>query len=228
MHPHHPNQPLPDRSLVACPHCDLLQRLPELAPGASARCPRCDKELWRHREDSLDRTLALTLAAAVLYVIANTVPMLGLNAVGHQASTTIAGGAIQLWRDGQELVGVLVFFAAIVAPALQIGFMLLITLAARRARPPAWVGALLRHHPFTRTWSMLEVMLIGVLVALIKIAELATVDPGLALFAVGGLVFVLPAMQSSFDPREVWERVEWAEAEARQSAAAGPLKEATS
>ena len=184
-------------------------------------------ELWRAREDSLNRTLALALAAALLYVIANTVPMLGLNAVGHQALTTIAGGAVQLWQDGQELVSVLVFFAAIVAPALQIGFMLLVTISARREHPRAWVGTLLRYHPFTRTWSMLEVMLIGVLVALIKIAELATVDPGLALFAVGGLVFVLPAMQSSFDPREVWDRVEWAEAEARRAAAAGPFKEAT-
>ena len=55
------NEPIADTSLIACLHCDLLQRLPELAPGASARCPRCDKELWRHREDSLNRTLALTL-----------------------------------------------------------------------------------------------------------------------------------------------------------------------
>jgi paraquat-inducible protein A len=62
------NQPLSDTSLIACPHCDLLQRLPDLEPGASARCPRCDKELWRRREDSLNRTLALTLAAAVLYM----------------------------------------------------------------------------------------------------------------------------------------------------------------
>src|SRR6478736_9167811 len=78
------NAPLADRALVACPHCDLLQRLPELAPGASARCPRCDKELRRHREDSLNRTLALALAAAVLYVIANSVPMLSLSVIGRQ------------------------------------------------------------------------------------------------------------------------------------------------
>ena len=222
------NQALPDPTLVACPHCDLLQRLPEVTPGASARCPRCDKELWRHREDSLNRTLALTLAAAALYLIANTVPMLGLTAVGHQASTTVVGGSIQLWQDGEEIVAVLVLFAAVVAPALQIGLMLLVTIAARREHPPAWVGRLLRYHPFTRTWSMLEVMLIGVLVALIKIAELATVVPGLALFAVGGLVFVLPAMQSSFDPREVWDRVEWAETEARRVAAGDRMTEAAS
>ena len=120
------NQPLTDAALVACPDCDLLQRLPDLVPGASARRPRCDRELWRRREDSLQRTLALALAAAALYVVANTVPMLGLTAVGHQASTTVLGGAEQLWRDGRETVAGLVLFTAVVAPALQIGFMLLI------------------------------------------------------------------------------------------------------
>jgi paraquat-inducible protein A len=96
------NEPVGDASLIVCPHCDLLQRLPELAPGASARCPRCDKELWRRREDSLNRTLALALAAAVLYVIANSVPMLGLTIVGRAASTTVLGGVETLWQDGQE------------------------------------------------------------------------------------------------------------------------------
>jgi paraquat-inducible protein A len=209
------NQPLADDSLVACSHCDLLQRLPALEPGASARCPRCDEELWRRRDDSLERTLALALAAAVLYVLANSVPMLGLTAVGHQASTTVLGGAQQLWDDGRETVAALVLFTAVVAPALQIGFMLAVVLAARRARVPGWVGTLLRHHPFTRTWSMIEVMMLGVLVALIKIADYATVIPGLALFALGGLIFLLAAMQASFDPREVWDRVEWAEANGR-------------
>jgi paraquat-inducible protein A len=204
------NQPLPDVSLVACPDCDLLQRLPELTAGASARCPRCDRELWRRREDSLQRTFALALAAVALYVIANSVPMLGLTAVGHAASTTVLGGAEQLWRDGSETVAGLVLFTAVVAPALQIGFMLLIVLGARRERPPRWVGTLLHHHPTTATWSMIEVMMLGVLVALIKIADYAKVIPGLALFALGALVFVLAAMQASFDRREVWDRVEWA------------------
>ena len=122
----------------------------------------------------------------------------------------------------------LILFAAVIAPALQIGSMLLITSVALRERPPAWVGILLRHIPFTRTWSMLEVMLVGVLVALTKIADYATVDLGLALFAVGGLVFLLPAIQSNFDPRVVWDKVEWAEAAARRAAAGDRMAEATS
>ena len=206
------NQPVATPRLIACPDCDLLQRLPDLSPGASARCPRCDLELWRRREDSLNRTLALTLAAAVLYVIANAVPMLGLSAVGHQASTTVLGGVQQLWVNGQQVVAVLVLFAAVVAPALQICFLLLIVLGVQHEPSPRWVGELLRHHPTTRIWSMIEVMLIGVLVALIKIADYATVVPGVALFALGGLVFLLAAMQASFDPREVWNRVAWAAA----------------
>lgn len=220
------NRPLSDASLIACPDCDLVQRLPDLPPGASARCPRCDRELWRRAEDSFNRTLAFALAAAILYVVANAVPMLGLTAVGHQAFTTVLGGARQLWNDGREIVAVLVLFTVVVAPALQIGFMLAIVLGARSAPAPRWVGTLLRYHPTTGTWSMIEVMLLGVLVALIKIAELATVIPGLALFALGALVFVLAAMQSSFDPRAAWERVEWADGE-RQAIAGDPAAEAT-
>jgi paraquat-inducible protein A len=211
------NEPIADTSLVACLHCDLLQRLPDLAPGASARCPRCDKELWRHREDSLNRTLALTLGAALLYVVANTVPMLGLTIVGREASTTVIGGAEHLWSNGQQMVAVLVFLTAVIAPALQIGFMLAIVLGALRERPPRWVGTLLRHHPTTRTWSMIEVMMLGVLVALIKIMDYATVIPGLALFTLGALIFLLAGMQASFDSREVWERIQWADGEARRA-----------
>jgi paraquat-inducible protein A len=221
------NQPIADSSLVSCPHCDLLQRLPDLAPGASARCPRCDRELWRRREDSLNRTLALSLGAAVLYVVANSVPMLGLTVVGREAATTVFGGALHLWNNGQQMVGALVFFTAIIAPALQIGFMLAIVLAARRERPPRWVGTLLRHHPATRTWSMIEVMMLGVLVALIKIADYATVIPGLALFILWALVFLLAGIQASFDPREVWERIQWAEGDARRAVTDGRMAEET-
>ena len=205
------NQPLADDSLVACLDCDLLQRIPEVPPGASVRCPRCDKELWRHKPDSHNRTFALTLAALVLYLIANTVPMLGLHAAGREAFTTVVGGAHQLWLDGQQIVSVLVLFAAVISPALQISFLLLIVIGCQREHPRAWVGLFLRHLPLTRTWSMIEVMLLGVLVALTKIADYATVVLGTALFALFALVILLAAIQSTFDPREVWQRVRWAE-----------------
>ena len=211
------NQPVADPALIACQHCDLLQRLPDLAPGASARCQRCDKELWRRREDSLNRTLALTLGAVMLYIVANSVPMLGLTIVGRDASTTVIGGAVHLWDNDQEIVAILVLLTAVIAPALQIALMLAIVLGARREHPPRWVGTLLRHHPVSRIWSMIEVMMLGVLVALVKIADYATVIPGLALFLLGALVFVLAGMQAAFDSREVWERIQWAAEDVRSN-----------
>jgi paraquat-inducible protein A len=216
LYKHVYNQPVADTSLVGCPHCDLLQRIPDLAPGASARCPRCDEELWWRREDSLNRTLALTSAAAVLYVIANSVSMIGLTIVGRQTFTTVIGGAEHLWQGGQELVGALVLLTAVIAPAMQIGFTFAIALGGLREQPPRWVGPLLRYQPTTRLWSMIEVMLLGVLVALIKIADYATVIPGMALYVLGALVFLLAAIQANFDAREVWERIEWADAGARR------------
>jgi paraquat-inducible protein A len=206
----HYNQAVGDVSLIACPHCDLLQRLPNLASAASVRCPRCNEELWRRREDSLNRTLALAVAAALLYLIANTVPMLGLTVVGREASTTVIGGALNLWQNGQDIVAILVLFTAVVAPALQIFVTLAIVLGARREPAPRWTGTLLRHHGTTLTWSMIEVMMLGVLVALVKIADYAKVIPGTALFVLGGLIVLLAAMQASFEPRVVWERIEWA------------------
>jgi paraquat-inducible protein A len=95
-----------------------------------------------------------------------------------------------------------------------------------RARPPRWVAALLRHHPTTRIWSMIEVMMVGVLVALVKIADYATVIPGLALFVLWVLVFVLAGMSASFDSRDVWERIRWADEVQRDGA--GELAEGTS
>jgi paraquat-inducible protein A len=216
---HEFNRPIADQTLVACHNCDLLQHLPPIESGGSARCPRCNEEMRRRREDSLHRTLALAIAAAILYVIANTVPMLSLTIVGRAASTTVLGGAQVLWRDQRETVSALVLFTAILAPAFQIGFMLAIVIGALRKRPRHWVAHLLRHHKMTRIWSMVEVMMLGVLVALTKIADYATVVPGIALFVLGALIFVLAAMQSGFDPHEVWERIEWADENAPGDAA---------
>jgi paraquat-inducible protein A len=197
-------------TLVACPDCDLLQRLPVLAAGESACCARCGHLMRYRRPDSLNRTLALTVAAAIALLIANAVPLLGLSAAGREASTTILGGVKSMWEEGQPLVSVIMLFAAVVAPALDIVLMLTILLAVRRPPAPVWVSTLLRVCRIIRPWRMVEVMLLGILVSLIKIAELATVITGVAMWAVAALIVLLAAMSSSFDPEEVWLRVKWA------------------
>jgi len=196
---------------VACPECDLLQRLPELPPGGKARCPRCGYMVATRTVDPIARPLALTLTTLIVLIIANTAPLMGLSAVGHHASTTIIGGAYQMWVQGQEITAVIVAFCAVIAPASYLLFMLIVLLAVRRPPAPRWVGEMLRWAESMRPWSMNEVMLLGILVALIKIAELATVDAGIGLYAVGALVLLFPAIMVTFDPDETWKRVEWAE-----------------
>ena len=86
---------------------------------------------------------------------------------------------------------------------------------------------LLRYHPTTKIWSMIEVMMVGVLVALVKIADYATVIPGMALFVLWVLVFVLAGMSASFDSRDVWDRIQWVD-EAHRDAAGEAFVEGTS
>jgi paraquat-inducible protein A len=195
--------------LVACSECDLLQQLPALAPGTKARCPRCGHTLARQASEPIDVPLALTLGAAVAFILANTQPLMGLSAVGRRASTTIPGGVYEMWQQGEMLTAAIVAFCAVIAPGAYILFMLTTLLAARRPPAPHWVCEVLRWAVSMQPWSMPEVMILGILVALIKIAELATVAPGIGMYAVGGLVVLFTAIMITFDPREVWKRVEW-------------------
>ena len=198
---------------IACPDCDLLQQLPELPPGGKARCPRCGRTVATRSVDPLGRPLALTITALIALIVANTAPLMAMSAVGRHASTTIIGGAHQMWVQGQEITALIVAFCAVIAPAGYLLFMLMVLLAARRSPAPPWVGEMLRRADSMRPWSMNEVMLLGILVALIKIAELASVEAGVGMYAVGALVLLFPAIMVTFDPAEIWQRVEWANGE---------------
>jgi paraquat-inducible protein A len=200
-------------SAVACPDCDLLQRIPPLPPGGKARCLRCGCGLAKQSAVASDLPLALTLAAVIVFILANASPLMDLSVVGRTASTTIVGGAYQMWQEGEEITGVLVAFCAVIAPGGFLLFMLTLLLATQRFPAPFWVGEMLRWVNHFQIWSMLEVMLLGILVALIKIAELATVEPGIGMYAVGALVLLIPAILVSFNDRQLWQQVEWVDGE---------------
>jgi paraquat-inducible protein A len=163
------------------------------------------------------------MTAAVVFVIANTTRLMDLSVFGRSASTTIIGGAYEMWKEGQQITGILVLFCAVIAPGGYIAFMLTLLLGARRNPVPLWVGAMLRWVHHFETWSMLEVMMLGILVALIKIAQLATVQAGIGMYAVGTLILLFPAIVVTFDIRELWQRLEWDDDEGHLRApASGP------
>ncbi len=197
------------QNIIACPDCDLLQRVPELPDGAAAHCRRCDHTIALNRPESLENTLALTVAAAIAFLVANVSPLMELSVSGRQTHTTILGGAQEMWLRGEPLTAALVAFCTVFAPAVHISIMLTIILASRQTPIPSWVGKLLRWSEWHQTWAMVEVMMLGILVALIKIAEMATVIPGIGMFAAGALVLLVAAITVTFDPRKIWQRIEW-------------------
>mgnify|MGYP001161988064 CR=1 FL=1 len=200
---------MPAPATVACRGCDLVQRLPVIAPGGKARCVRCNDLLAARPRYAGEHSLAVACACAVVIGLANALPLMSLSAAGRNASTTLAGGVLQMWAEGSEITAVVVAVCAIMAPATYVLTMLAVLLAARRDPVPRWAGNLLEWTDRVRPWSMVEVLLLGILVALVKIAQLATVTPGGGMYALGTLVFLLPWFVSTLDTEGLWARVRW-------------------
>jgi paraquat-inducible protein A len=194
--------------LLACHDCDLLSRLPDLPEGTSAWCARCGGLLRKRRRNSIERTLALTLAASVLWVVANVFPFLSFEMQGRITQTTLASGVFDLWEQGVEGVALLVGFTAVAAPLAQLTLLLYVLLPVHLGRVPWQMHRMFRLLRRIQPWSMMEVFLVGILVAVVKLVDLAEVVPGLALWAFGGLILVLAGALSSLDPEAVWERLE--------------------
>jgi paraquat-inducible protein A len=193
--------------LVACLECDLLQREPPVPEGGAARCPRCDAVLSRHRPDSLERTLALTVAGLLLFVVSNAFPFLAFEMQGQVTETTLGSGVARLYGQGWFLVASLVLFTTILAPALQLSLLFYVLVPLRLGRSPAGLVPAFRLVQHLRPWSMMEVFLIGILVALVKLAEMAEIVPGISLWSFAALILVVAGTTASLDPRVVWSRV---------------------
>ncbi|WP_233233899.1 paraquat-inducible protein A [Bordetella sp. LUAb4] len=190
--------------LIACHDCDLLQRETMLPPGGIALCRRCGAELYRSRLASVDRTLAWALAATVFLIVANTFPILGLKVNATIVHTTLAGAGVLLYRDGMWPVSVLVFATTILMPALEILAMLYLLLPLKFNLVAPRRHLAYRTLQLARPWSMTEVLIVGVLVALVKLVHIASVVPGIGLWALGAAMISLAAMAAAFDPRSVW------------------------
>ncbi|MGA7826105.1 MAG: paraquat-inducible protein A [Geobacteraceae bacterium] len=205
-----PNAPMATRPkpVIACYECDLLQREVELPSGGAARCRRCGALLYRSIPNGPDRTVAFLLAAAIVYLIANIYPIVGLEAQGIRTTTTLIGAVKALQDQGLTIVAGMVFITAIVAPVMEIGALLYLLLPLKFGRVPAGFNAILRTSQEVKHWNMVEVFMLGVLVALVKLAKIASVTPALALWMFAGLTLLLAAAWASFDPHDIRIRAE--------------------
>lgn len=197
-------------TLIACHECDLLQQLKPPPPGGSARCPRCNALLYRHKRDSLNRTLALSLAGLILFIVANAFPFLAFELQGQVTQTRLFTGVRDLFQQGMWGLAALVLFTTIIVPALQLTLMLYVLIPLKFGRAPQHIAGVFRLLCHLNPWGMVEVFMLGILVSVVKLADMATIVPGLALWAFGLLIFVLAAASAALDPHLIWEKVRYA------------------
>ncbi|GAB7125842.1 paraquat-inducible protein A [Silvimonas sp. JCM 19000] len=193
-----------DSHLIACHECDLLLQPPQLAPGAVACCPRCGATLYREIKHGHERVLAFALAAVVLYLLANCFPIMSLEISGTRVSCTLIGAAQALWNQGIQTLSILVMATSVIVPGLQLLILLYLLIPLQLRRMPPYVPELLRTLQLLRPWSMIEVFMLGILVSLSKLAAMAQVIPGIALWSFAVLMFMMTAVFAAFDARRVW------------------------
>lgn len=196
-----------DTALIACHDCDLLLREKPLPPGSTARCSRCGAELYRNRTDSLNRTLAYTLGALMLFGITNAFPIVGLQVGGEVVQTTLFGAVRSLYEQDMRLVAAVVFVTTLATPAIELGALVYLLLPLKFNHVPDDAARVFRALHRAIEWSMVEVFMLGVLVALVKLAHIAAVVPGIALWSFAALMLLLAAALSTFDPRAMWARL---------------------
>ncbi|MFQ5415626.1 MAG: paraquat-inducible protein A [Myxococcota bacterium] len=193
---------------MACIECDLLMTVGELAPNHRAVCPRCGFLLWSRATDGLNRALAFAAAAAVLLVMANSFPFLALKASGLESVMTLPRAVLELFHEGYGTIATIVIAFIIVIPALVIGLIvaLVVQLGGGRSRP--WLVPAGRLLFSLATWSMAEVFIIGVIVSLVKIGQLATVVIGPSFWSYAAFAICFTAALANLDRLEVWTEIE--------------------
>ncbi|MGD8833832.1 MAG: paraquat-inducible protein A [Desulfobacteraceae bacterium] len=190
---------------IACPACDLLHRRGDLCPGTTARCTRCGSVLYRDRDMQVDRPLALVLAGLVLFFIANYYPFLTFELEGRVEETILISGIKALYGQGQLGLAILVLLTGMVFPLLQLVGLAYLLLPLRLGMVPPAMAVVYRWLRHIQPWSMMEIMMLGILVSLVKLVGMAQVVAGPALFAFMALIFVLPAATIAMDSKSIWE-----------------------
>ncbi len=203
-----PDPPAPPSitpGLIGCDDCgEVSQHIPE---GHSAKCARCGARLHRRKPGSISRSWALLIAAAVLYIPANTLPILTVIQFGKGAPSTILGGVVELADAGQWPLAALVFIASVSVPVLKLfGLAYLLISTQRRARGHlAQRTRLYKVVEAVGRWSMLDVFMISIITALVQAGELATITPGLGALSFCAVVILTMLAASNFDPRLMWD-----------------------
>jgi paraquat-inducible protein A len=197
-----------EAGLANCLSCGQLSRWTGTPAGGDTRCPRCHAPLRLRKPNSMARTWALLIAGFLLYVPANVLPVMRVIYGGRGEDDTIFSGVKVLFATGQPAVAVLVLFASITVPLIKLVGLTGMALSVHHR----WEWRkkdrtrLYRLIEFVGRWSMLDIFMISILVALVKLQALSTIEAGPAAVWFAGVVILTMFAARSFDPRLMWDR----------------------
>ena len=193
--------------LLVCHACEMLNRP---VPGADIACARCGASLHWRKPGSLPRAWAFLAAACVLYVPANLMPVMESGSLFGSSSDTIMSGVRYLWHSGDWLIAAVIFVASIVFPGAKLAALavLLATAARRPKRPPRPLTRIYRMLEVIGRWSMTDIFVTAIVVALVQFKSIAMITPGPGATAFAAVVVLTMLASISFDPRLIWDAVE--------------------
>ena len=192
-------------TIIACPICDLLQRLRTIPVGYTARCSRCGAILFKRKLNSVNRTLALVIAGIILYIPANLYPIMTFVYMGQSQTNTIWSGVQVLYSSGMWPIATLVFCASLVIPLLKLLGLLYLCISLKWGWRRQDRTQLYQIIEVVGKWAMLDVFLLSIMVAVVKLGQIATVIPGIGSLAFASVVVLTLFATSCFDPRLIWE-----------------------
>nr|WP_298146226.1 paraquat-inducible protein A [uncultured Pseudomonas sp.] len=197
-----------DAGLLLCPECHQLNRR---EPGQDGqRCVRCGGRVHERRPNSLARTWALLITAAILYIPANFLPVMTVSSFGKGSPDTIMSGVIALIQHGMLPIAAVVFVASILVPTFKMVGIALLLYSVQRHQPLSARQRVLMYRfiEWIGRWSMLDIFVIAILVTAVNFGKLATIQAGFGIVAFAGVVVLTMLAAITFDPRLIWDNTE--------------------
>ncbi|MGS1010663.1 paraquat-inducible protein A [Achromobacter anxifer] len=193
--------------LIECEHCASIYRRHQLEPGETANCARCGATLWRYSGLTLSNWLALAISALIVFGVANAYPVASMAVQGMTQQASLLDAIAITWRQDHWAVAIMTGMAGFALPVLQLSVLLWVLGPLSRGREPWGFRTAMRLLGILRPWCMIPVFLLGVLVAVVKLAGMAAVAPGIGLGAFGILTILL-TMLGRLSPHVLWRYAE--------------------
>lgn len=193
-----------DRGLAGCHTCG------KVSPVTMGHCPRCATRLHLRKPHSIQNTVALMIAAAVLYIPSHLMPIMTVVELGDVTHNTIISGMMTFWRTGAYPIAIVIFTASILIPLLKIiALSWLCAAATGKVHPsPKTLGRLYWFTELLGRWSMIDIFVVGILVSIVQLGNYMAITPGLGAIAFAGVVLLTMFAAMSFEPRLLWDRLD--------------------